>query len=136
MLLRGKQQKDRGLTLDEFEQLRSLVDKISWIAKESRPMGSGTASILAQRLKALTVSDVLIADRRQDRRAAVDLAIVRETLKTEGSRIRWIPHPLRMERRAEALTSHWEAGLGRRENPTECRPWQVQGSQSSETCSQ
>ena len=55
VLLRGRQQKDRGLTLDEFEQLRSLVDKISWIAKESRPMGSGTASILAQRLKALTV---------------------------------------------------------------------------------
>ena len=63
VLLRGRPQKDRGLTLDEFEQLRSLVDKISWIAKESRPMGSGTASILAQRLKALTVSDVLIANR-------------------------------------------------------------------------
>ena len=58
-----KQQKDRRLSLDEFNQLRSLVYKISWVAKESRPEASGSASILAQHLKALTVSDVLIANR-------------------------------------------------------------------------
>ena len=61
--LREKQQKDRKLSLDEFNQFRSLVCKISWVAKESRPEASGSASILAQHLKAPTVSDVLIANR-------------------------------------------------------------------------
>ena len=63
VLLQEKQQKDRRLSLDEFNQLRSLVYKISWVAKESRPEASGSASILAQHLKAPTVSDVLIANR-------------------------------------------------------------------------
>ena len=40
-------------------------------------------------------------DRRQDRRTAVDLAIVRETLKAQGSHIRWIPHPLML---ADSMT--------------------------------
>ena len=61
--LQEKQQKDRRLSLDEFNQLRSLVYKISWVAKESRPEASGSASILAQHLKTPTVSDVLIANR-------------------------------------------------------------------------
>ena len=43
--------------------MNSLVCKISWVAKESRPEASGSASILAQHLKAPTVSDVLIANR-------------------------------------------------------------------------
>ena len=63
VLLREKQQKDRKLSQDEFNQLRSLVYKISWVAKESRPEASGSASILAQHLKAPTVSDVFIANR-------------------------------------------------------------------------
>ena len=45
----------------------------------------------------LEVSFALIkecAGSRQDRRTAVDFAIVRETLKAQGSHIRWIPHPL------------------------------------------
>ena len=63
VLLQEKQQKDRRLSLDEFNQLRSLVYKISWVAKESHPEASGSASILAQHLKAPTVSDVLIANR-------------------------------------------------------------------------
>ena len=63
VLLQEKQQKDRRLSLDVFDQLRSLVYKISWVAKESRPEASGSASILAQHLKAPTVSDVLIANR-------------------------------------------------------------------------
>ena len=63
VLLCEKQQKDRKVSLDEFNQLRSLVYKISWVAKESRPEASGSASILAQHLKAPTVSDVLIANR-------------------------------------------------------------------------
>ena len=43
--LRGKRQKVRRLDTHEFEQLRSLVSKISWVAKESRPEASGSAPI-------------------------------------------------------------------------------------------
>ena len=53
----------RNFTLYFCDQLRSLVYKISWVAKESRPEVSGSATILAQHLKAPTVSDVLIANR-------------------------------------------------------------------------
>ena len=52
ILLQEKQQKDRRLSLDEFNQLRFTC-----------PEASGSASILAQHLKAPTVSDVLIANR-------------------------------------------------------------------------
>ena len=48
-------------------------------------------------IDAKSVFDALIkecAGNRQDRRTAVDLAIVRETLKAQCSHIRWIPHPL------------------------------------------
>ena len=48
-------------------------------------------------IDAKSVFDALIkecAGNRQDRRTTVDLAIVRETLKAQGSHIRWIPHPL------------------------------------------
>ena len=61
--LRGKRQKDRRLDTHEFEQLRSLVYKISWVAKESRLEASGSAPILAKHLKSPIVSDVLIANR-------------------------------------------------------------------------
>ena len=81
------------------------------------------------------------AGNRQDRRTAVDLAIVRETLKAQGSHIRWIPHPLmpadskrrpvRWERCSETLATHWKAGLGRRDNSTDCTSWENQSSQSS-----
>ena len=37
VLLKEKLQKDRMFSMDEFNQLRSLVCKISWVAKESRP---------------------------------------------------------------------------------------------------
>ena len=48
-------------------------------------------------IDAKSVFDALIkecAGNRQDRPTAVDLAIVRETLKAQRSHIRWIPHPL------------------------------------------
>ena len=48
-------------------------------------------------IDAKSIFDALIkecARSRQDRRTAVDLAIVREALKAQGSHIRWIPHPL------------------------------------------
>ena len=48
-------------------------------------------------IDAKSVFDALIKEcvgSRQDRRTAVGLAIVRETLKAQGSRIRGIPHPL------------------------------------------
>ena len=55
-------------------------------------------------IDAKSVFDALIkecAGNRQDRRTAVDLAIVRETLKAHGSHIRWIPHPLML---ADSMT--------------------------------
>ena len=97
-------------------------------------------------IDAKSVFDALIkecAGNRQDRRTAVDLAIVRETLKAQGSHIRWIPHPLmladsmtkagpvRWERCSETLATHWKAGLGRRDNSTERTSWKDQRSQSS-----
>ena len=47
-------------------------------------------------IDAKSVFDAMIKEcvgNRQDRRTAVDFAIVRETLKAQGSHIRWIPHP-------------------------------------------
>ena len=96
-------------------------------------------------IDAKSVFDALIkewAGNRQDRRTAVDLAIVRETLKAQGSHIRWITpthacrlndkgRPVRWERCSETLVTHWKAGLGRRDNSTECSSWENQSSQSS-----
>ena len=51
----------------------------------------------ADSIDAKSVFDALIkecAGSRQDRRTAVDLAIVRATLTVQGSHVRWIPHPL------------------------------------------
>ena len=55
-------------------------------------------------IDAKSVFDALIkecAGNRRDRRAAVDLAIVREILKAQGSHIRWIPHALML---ADSMT--------------------------------
>ena len=96
-------------------------------------------------LDAKSVFDALTkecAGSRQDRRTTVDLAIVRETLKAQGSHIRWIPHPLMP---ADSMTKagpsagndalrhllRTGSGLGRRDNSTEHAPWQDQSSQSS-----
>ncbi len=51
------------LSVGEFESLRSLVYKLAWVGKETRPEASGTASILAQHLKAPTLNDVRMANK-------------------------------------------------------------------------
>jgi hypothetical protein len=51
------------LTESEFRDLRSLVYRLHWVAKETRPEASGTASILAQRLPEAKVKDVLVANK-------------------------------------------------------------------------
>ena len=88
-------------------------------------------------IDAKSVFDVLIkecAGNRQDRRTAVDLAIVRETLKAQGSHIRGIPHPLML---ADSMTkADPSAGNDalrhlRRDHSTERTPWKNQSSQSS-----
>ena len=67
-------------------------------------------------IDAKTVFDVLIKEcggSRQDRRTAVDLAIVRETLKAQGSHIRWIPTPTDASRLDdEGGPIHWEWRTG------------------------
>ena len=71
---------------------------------------------------------------RQDRRIAVDLAIVRVTLKGQGSHIRWIPHPLmpadwmtevEPSTGNDALTpaSYGQVGMGPGDDSMKCRCW-------------
>ena len=90
-------------------------------------------------IDAKSVSDALIkecAGNRQDRRTAVDLAIVRETLKAQGSHIRWIPHPLMP---ADSMTkagpsagndalrqkaTHWKAGSGTKRQFDGAHAWE------------
>ena len=51
-LARGRRsEKQASLSTAEFESLRSLVYKINWLARETRPEVCGTASILASRLR-------------------------------------------------------------------------------------
>ena len=51
--------KSNPLTPSEFTLLRSGVYRLNWVAKETRPEISGTASILASRLNEATIEDVL-----------------------------------------------------------------------------
>ena len=51
-------QRKEKLLDDEFEAARSLLYKISWVAKETRPEASGMCSILASRLHEGTVEDI------------------------------------------------------------------------------
>ena len=63
-LARGRRsEKQSSLSTAEFESLRSLVYKINWLARETRPEVSGTASILASRLPNATVNDIVIANK-------------------------------------------------------------------------
>lgn len=56
-------QRGDPLTQSEFEQLRSLVYRINWVARETRPEVSGTASIMASKLQKATVADILVTNR-------------------------------------------------------------------------
>ena len=62
-MIRDRDDKERLLTNGEFKDLRSLVYKLHWVAKETRPEASGTASVLAQRLHLAKVKDVLAANK-------------------------------------------------------------------------
>ncbi|CAK9075801.1 unnamed protein product [Durusdinium trenchii] len=48
---------------EEFQALRSLVFKINWVGRESRPEAAGIASLMASRLPRATIGDVIIVNR-------------------------------------------------------------------------
>ena len=50
--------KQELLDKDEFEQYRSLLYKINWVAHQTRPEAAGVVSILSSRLKQATVHDL------------------------------------------------------------------------------
>jgi len=50
--------KEADLEPDEFEEYRSLLYKINWLAHQTRPEAAGVVSILASRLKRPTIHDV------------------------------------------------------------------------------
>ena len=59
-LARGRRQhKEDRLTEEEFGLFRSLIYKINWLARESRPEASGLASIMASRLPHAQLKDIL-----------------------------------------------------------------------------
>jgi hypothetical protein len=52
-----KSDKSSPLSQTEFVEHRSLLYKLNWVAKESRPEAAGTVSILAARLHVATIGD-------------------------------------------------------------------------------
>ena len=63
-LPRGRRQSLKDpLTSDEFNLLRSLVYRINWVARESRPEAAGLASILASKLHHAKVEDIALVNR-------------------------------------------------------------------------
>ena len=46
------------LSTEEFEQFRSMLYTVNWVAHQTKPEASGVVSILASRLKHATVHDV------------------------------------------------------------------------------
>ena len=63
-LARGRRaEKEQKLSESEFSAFRSLIYKINWIGRESRPEASGIASIMASRLKVASVQDLLTVNK-------------------------------------------------------------------------
>ena len=61
-LAKGRRsEKHAALSDHEFEAFRSLVYKINWVAKETRPEVSGLASIMASRMK--SAEDLVIVNK-------------------------------------------------------------------------
>ena len=58
-----RSEKNAALTPEEFAAFRSTMHRINWVAKESRPEMSGLASIMASKLTAATVEDVLTVNK-------------------------------------------------------------------------
>eukprot|EP00913_Durusdinium_trenchii_P018774 g17642.t1 len=56
-------QHGESLSQEEFQALRSLVFKINWVGRESRPEAAGIASLMASRLPRATIGDVIIVNR-------------------------------------------------------------------------
>ena len=63
-LARGRRQQSKdSLSSEEFSALRSLIYKINWIARETRPEASGLASILASKLQYAKIEDIVLANK-------------------------------------------------------------------------
>eukprot|EP00913_Durusdinium_trenchii_P016808 g15798.t1 len=63
-LPRGRRgQHSMALNEEEFKALRSLIFKINWVGRESRPEAAGIASLMASRLPQANVGDVAIVNR-------------------------------------------------------------------------
>ena len=63
-LAKGRRlEKDSELTPEEFQAFRSVIYRINWVAKETRPEMSGLASIMASKLNSATVEDVLTVNK-------------------------------------------------------------------------
>lgn len=58
-----KASKDSLLTKEEFMAFRSLTYKLNWLGRGSRPEVAGTASIMASRLPAARVSDIITVNK-------------------------------------------------------------------------
>ena len=58
-----RQQSSDDLTPSEFEAFRSLIYRINWVGKETRPEVSGTASLMASKLKQAKVKDVMTVNK-------------------------------------------------------------------------
>ncbi|CAE7735919.1 unnamed protein product [Symbiodinium sp. CCMP2592] len=58
-----KRQPDERLSPSEFESFRSLVYKLNWLGRETRPEAAGVASIMASRLQVASIKDVMVVNR-------------------------------------------------------------------------
>ena len=64
ILPKGRRQHSSDLlSSTEFEAFRSLIYRINWVGKETRPEVSGTASIMASKLKQARVKDILTVNK-------------------------------------------------------------------------
>ena len=58
-----KSAKDQKLSPEEFQSFRSLIYKINWVARETRPEVAGTASIMASRHPSTTIQDIITVNK-------------------------------------------------------------------------
>ena len=58
-----KAQLDATLEKEEFEAFRSLIYKLNWVGRETRPEVAGTASIMASRLPQAKIRDIITVNK-------------------------------------------------------------------------
>ena len=58
-----RQQAKEPVSDDEFTALRSLIYRINWVGRETRPEAAGLASIMASKLKHAKVEDILLVNK-------------------------------------------------------------------------